>query len=136
VAVAAVALTAALSGAGASLLAGDGASELAGGQRPTAVRTALIQDDEGRWTCRSFVYGADPTWLVVSLDRTDGLSTTFSVEAMHSGSAKPVPVGSFTLQDGHATFAKAVELPADEVLGIRVLDGGGRVRYEMTFPTT
>ena len=128
VAAAAMVLTAAVSGAGVSLLADD--------ERPPELRTALIQDDEGRWTCRSFVYGEDPTWLVVSLDRTDGLNAAYTVEAVRRGGADPVPVCSFSLQDGHGSFTKAVQMPADDVRGIRVLDSGGRVRYEMTFPTT
>ena len=136
VAAAAVALIGALSGAGASLLSDDRASTVAGGAGPTEVRTSLLRDDEGRWTCRAFVYGDGPTWLVVSLDRIDGANSTYSVEAVHTGSPNPVPVGTFALQDGHGTFAKAVEVPAQDVQGIRVLDAGGRVRYEMTFPTT
>ncbi len=129
VGVAAAALVAGLSGAGAAWLAADDPRP-GGGE----IRTALAVDDEGRWTCRAVVYGENPTWLVVSLDRTDDLSAVFSVEALHSGRPDPVPVGTFAIDRGHGSFAKAVELPADGVKTIRVLDAGGRVRYTMEFP--
>ena len=127
VGVAAAALVAGLSGAGATMLADDD-------RRPPEIRTALASDDQGRWTCRAVVYGDNPTWLVVSLDRTDGLNAAFSVEAFGSGSAGPVPVGTFTIDRGHGSLAKAIQLPADELQSVRVLDAGGRVRYEMRFP--
>lgn len=126
---AAVALVAALSGAvGATVVDGD---------RPAGaeVRTALVVDEEGRWTCRAVVYGADPTWLVVSLDRSDGLSTAFSVEALHSGSSVPVPVGDLIIHDGHGTLSAAVGLPAEVVKSVRVRDGSGRIRYEVKLPS-
>jgi hypothetical protein len=127
VGVAAVALVAALSAAGAAWLGDDA-------DRPTELRTALISDDKGVWTCRAVVYGRDPTWLVVSLDRTDGLNASFSVEAVAAGNQVPVPVGRFTIQDGHGSMASTVELPAEDLESVRVLDGNGRVRYEVTFP--
>ena len=132
VGVAAVALVAGLSGAGAAWLAADDPSAVpvAAGE----IRTALAVDDEGRWTCRAVVYGANPTWLVVSLDRSDDLSAVFSVEALHSGRPEPVPVGTFAIEKGHGSLAKAVELPAAGVETIRVLDAGGRIRYTMDFP--
>jgi hypothetical protein len=126
--VAAVALVAALTGAGAARLADDG--------RPPEIRTALARDDQGRWTCRALVYGRNPTWLVVSLDRTDGLNAAFSVEAFHAGSSTPVPVGTFAIEHGHGSLTKAVGLAADDLQSIRVLDAGGRVRYEVTLPPT
>lgn len=130
VGVAATALVAGLSGVGAAWLAGDD-------PRPVEeVRTALAVDDDGRWTCRAVIYGENPTWLVVSLDRTDDLSATFSVEALPSGRSEPVPVGTFTIDRGHGSFAEAVELPAEGIEKVRVLDSGGRVRYTMEFPPT
>jgi anti-sigma-K factor RskA len=126
VGVAAVALVAALSGATAATLVGE--------ERAPEVRTALAVDDEGRWTCRAVVYGVDPTWLVVSLDRTDDLSTSFSVEALHTGSSVPVPVGSLTIKEGHGSLTTAVGLPPEAVKSVRVLDGSGRVRYEVKLP--
>ncbi len=129
--VAAAALVATLSAAGAAWLA-DSDEEAV----PVALRTALVVDDDGEWTCRAVVYGEDPTWLVVSLDRTDGLNASFSVEAVRAGMPDPVPVGRFSIQDGHGSMAQAVELPAEAVEAVRVLDGTGRVRYEVTFPTT
>ena len=129
VGVAAAALVAALSVAGAAWVTDDGG-------RPQEIRTALVSDDEGVWTCRALVYGDEPAWLVVSLDRTDGLDADFWVEAVHAGGEGPVPVGRFSIQDGHGSLAAAVELPADELEAVRVLDGGGRVRYEVTFPPT
>ena len=124
---AAVAAVASLSGAGAAWLAdGDG--------RPTELRTALVRDDQNRWTCRAVVYGQDPTWLVVSLDRVDGMSATFTVEALRSDGSSPVPVGTFALQNGHGTLASTVELPAEDLDSVRVLDAGGRVRYEVELP--
>jgi hypothetical protein len=130
VGVAAVALVAAVSGAGAAWLADAG--------RPprTEIRTALAHDDQGRWTCRAMVYGQNPTWLVVSLDRADGLNAAFSVEALHAGSSTPVPVGTFAIEHGHGSLTKAVELAADDVQSVRVLDASGRVRYEVTLPVT
>lgn len=132
VGVAAAVLVAGLSGVGAAWLAGDDRSpvSVAAGE----VRTALAVDTAGHWTCRAVVYGENPTWLVVSLDRTDDLSAVFSVEAVHSGRSEPVPMGTFAIDRGHGSFAKAVELPADGVETIRVLDAGGRVRYTMEFP--
>ena len=130
VGVAAVALVAALSG--------GVAATLVGGDRPAeaGVRTALVADDEGRWTCRAVVYGENPTWLVVSLDRTDDLSTSFSVEALHGGSSVPVPVGDLTIHQGHGTLTAAVGLPAAAVESVRVRDGSGRVRYEVKLPAS
>lgn len=126
VGIAAVALVAAMSTAGATWLARDS-------ERPVEVRTALAADNEGRWTCRAVVYGAKPTWLVVSLDRMDGSNNSYSVEALRAGSSSPVPVGSLTLEQGHGTLARTVDVPAGDLQSVRVLDSGGRVRYEMTF---
>jgi hypothetical protein len=126
VGIAAAALVAAMSTAGATWLAGES-------ERPVEVRTALAADNEGRWRCRAVVYGEKPTWLVVSLDRTDGSSNSYSVEALRIGNPTPVPVGSFTLDQGHGTFARPVDLPAGDLESVRVLDSGGRVRYVMTF---
>lgn len=130
VGLAAAALVGGLAGAGVSRTGGD--VEV----RPAGVRTVLVNDAQGRWTCRASVYGAAPTWLVVSLDRTDGLNATFSVEAVRTGDPAPVPVGTFTLEQGHGTFARPVELAADDLLSVRVLDATGRVRYTMSFPGT
>ena len=126
VAVAAAALVAAMSIAGATWLADET-------QRPTEIRTAVAADNEGRWRCRAVVYGEKPTWLVVSLDRMDGSNNSYSVEALHAGSSSPVAVGSFTLDQGHGTFARPVDLKAGDLASVRVLDSGGRVRYEMFF---
>ena len=126
VGVAAVALVAGLSSAGAAWLAGEA-------ERPVEVRTALAADNEGRWRCRAVVYGDKPTWLVVSLDRMDGSNNSYSVEALHAGSSSPVPVGSFTLDHGHGTLARPLDLSAADLQSVRVLDSGGRVRYVMTF---
>lgn len=126
VGIAAVALVAAMSTAGAAWLARDS-------ERPVEVRTALAADNEGRWRCRAVVYGEKPTWLVVSLDRMDGSNNTYSVEALHTGNPTPVPVGSLTLDQGHGTMARPVDLPAGDLESVRVLDSGGRVRYVMTF---
>lgn len=127
--VAAAALVATLSAAGAAWLAGDDE-----GRVPVALRTGLVADDDGEWTCRAVVYGRDPTWLVVSLDRTDGLDASYSVEAVRAGSPSPVPVGGFSIKDGHGSMAQAVELPAEALEAVRVLDGTGRVRYTVAFP--
>jgi hypothetical protein len=124
--VAAAALVAGLSSAGAAWLAG-------GAERPTEIRTALAADNEGRWRCRAVVYGEKPTWLVVSLDRTDGSSNSYSVDALRTGSDTPVKVGTFSLEQGHGTLARQLDLPAGDVESVRVLDAGGRVRYEMFF---
>ena len=126
VGIAAAALVAAVSTAGATWLADEA-------ERPTEIRTALVADNEGRWRCRAVVYGEQPTWLVVSLDRMDGSSNSYSVEALHAGSATPVKVGTFSLEQGHGTLARPLDLPAGEVESVRVLDAGGRVRYEMFF---
>jgi anti-sigma-K factor RskA len=126
--VAAAAVVAGLSTAGAALLAGDG-----GGRRPAEVRTALAADNEGRWRCRAVVYGDMPTWLVVSLDRLDGSNSAYSVDAVVAGNPTPVTVGTFRLEQGHGTLARPVDLPAADLTSVRVLDAGGRVRYEMFF---
>lgn len=126
-AIAAVAVVAGLSAAGAAWLAQDGPQG--------EIRTALVRDEQGRWSCRAVVYGEDPTWLVVSLDRADGSNAAFSVEAVHGRSSMPVPVGTLALQNGHGSLAKALELPAEDVRSVRVLDPGGRVRYEVTLPS-
>ena len=132
VGVAAAALVAGLSGVGAMWMADDDPRPVASGE----IRTALSVDDEGRWRCRAVIYGENPTWLVVSLDRTDDLSATFSVETVHAGRETPVPVGTFAIERGHGSFAKAVDVPADGLERVRVLDAGGRVRYTMEFPPT
>ena len=126
VGVAAVALVAGLSTAGAAWLSADA-------ERPVGIRTALAADNEGRWRCRAVVYGERPTWLVVSLDRMDGSNNSYSVEALHAGSSTPVQVGSFTLDRGHGTLARPLDLPAGDLESVRVLDSSGRVRYVMTF---
>jgi hypothetical protein len=124
VGIAAAALVAGLSTAGAAFMAGEA-------ERPVEVRTALAADNEGRWRCRAVVYGEKPTWLVVSLDRTDGSSNSYSVEALRAGNPTPLKVGTFSLEQGHGTLARQVELPAGDLESVRVLDSGGRVRYEM-----
>ena len=126
VGIAAAALVVGLSTAGATWLAGES-------ERPVEVRTALAADNEGRWRCRAVVYGEKPTWLVVSLDRMDGSNNSYSVEALHAGNPTPVPVGSLTLDQGHGTLARPVDLAAGDLESVRVLDSGGRVRYVMTF---
>lgn len=126
VGIAAVALVAAMAGAGVAWLAEDR-------ERPVDVRTVLIADDEGQWTCRAMVYGDNPTWLVVSLDRLDGSNNAFTVEALQRGSTEPVPVGTLALEKGHGTLARPLDLPAGDLESVRVLDRGGRVRYEMFF---
>jgi hypothetical protein len=135
---AAVALVAAMSGVGlAELRHHEGgrpsAVQLASG--PQGVRTALVRDTGGRWTCRAVVYGDGPTWLVVSLDRIDGLNAAFSVEALGAGSTEAVPVGQFTITDGHGSLATTVPLTTGQFQAVRVLDQSGRVRYEATFST-
>lgn len=124
--IAAAALVAAMSGAGVAWLTENG-------DRPADIRTVLIADDEGQWTCRAMVYGDDPTWLVVSLDRVDGSRNSYSVEALHAGSPEPVRLGTFALDGGHGTFARPLEQTAGELRSVRVLDAGGRVRYTMDF---
>ena len=126
VGVAAVALVAAMSGAGVALLGQET-------DRPVDIRTVLIADEQGQWTCRAMVYGEDPTWLVVSLDRLDRSSSSYSVEVLHKGSPEPVALGTFALEDGHGTFAQPLTPVAGELQSVRVLDRGGRVRYTMIF---
>ena len=70
---------------------------------------------------------------MVSLDRMDGSNNSYSVEAVHAGSETPVKVGTFSLEQGHGTLARTLELRAGDLVSVRVLDAGGRVRYEMTF---
>lgn len=126
VGIAAAAMVAGLSTAGAAFVAGES-------ERPVEVRTALAADNEGRWRCRAVVYGEKPTWLVVSLDRMDGSNNSYSVEALRAGNPTPLKVGTFSLEQGHGTLARQVELPAGDLESVRVLDSGGRVRYEMFF---
>lgn len=134
-AAAAVALVAALSAlAVVELGHGDHARSVAAPTATGGVRTALVRDGGGRWTCRALVYGESPTWLVVSLDRSDGLSAAFSVEAVRAGHPGAVPVGTFSIADGHGSLATTVDVGAEQVQAVRVLDQAGRVRYEATFP--
>lgn len=131
---AAVALVAAMSGVGVAELGHHDPGRQVTVTAPiAAVRTALAQDPAGRWTCQAVVYGSQPTRMVVSLDRTDGLSAGFTVEAVRAGSPDTIPVGSFTINEGHGTLATTVDLTADQLQGIRVLDQTGKVRYEATF---
>lgn len=137
VGVAAAALVAAMAGAGVTALVDEGGRHPVVSAAVTAgVRTALAVDPDGRWTCRAVVYGDRPTWLVVSLDRADTLTATFTVEAFPGDSPDPVHLGTFATDQGHGTFAQAVPMPAQDMRSVRVLDAGGRVRYEMTFPST
>ncbi|MDQ6725452.1 MAG: hypothetical protein M3066_04705, partial [Actinomycetota bacterium] len=101
-----------------------------------AVRTALARDDAGRWRCRVVVYGDSPTWLVVSLDRTDGLSASFSVDAVATGGAAVIPAGTLSIEDGHGSLATVVGLQPDRLDAIVVRDAAGRVRYTVHIPTT
>jgi RNA polymerase sigma-70 factor (ECF subfamily) len=96
-------------------------------------RCAACREPAGAVDVPGRVYGDNPTWLVVSLDRVDGSNNSYSVETLHEGSPEPVAVGTFTLQSGHDTFARALELGRGELESVRVLDAGGRVRYTMTF---
>ena len=131
---AAVALVAAMSGVGVAELGHhDRGGHITATAPVAAVRTALAQDPAGRWMCQAVLYGTQPTRMVVSLDRTDGLSAGFTVEAVPVGTTDAVPVGSFSITDGHGSLATTVDLTADQVKGIRVLDSTGKVRYEATF---
>jgi hypothetical protein len=134
---AALALVAAMSGAGvADLRHHDTYSgPIALAPAPSGVRTALVADAAGRWTCRVVVYGDKPTWLVVSLDRSDGSNAAFSVEAvpMGDGAAAPVPVGGFAITGGHGSLATTVALPPGQFQSVRVLDDTGHVKYEAVF---
>jgi anti-sigma-K factor RskA len=133
--VAAVAAVAALSGTGVAELRHRGDSRpVAVAATADGVRTALVRDDAGRWTCRAVVYGEEPTWLVVSLDRSDGLTAAFSVEALPAPDATPVVVGNFTVTDGHGSLTTTLDRRARPIGTIRVLDQGGHVRYEMKIP--
>ena len=134
VAVAAAAMVAGLSGLAGATVFRDGAPPPARGD--AAVRTALARDDGGRWSCRAVVYGDGPTWLVVSLDRSDGLDASFSVEALRSGSHEAVHVGTLAIQAGHGSMATVVGLRPEHVDAVRVRDAGGRVRYTVDFPAT
>jgi hypothetical protein len=126
VGVAAVALVAAIVGAGLTqLIDTKGAS--------AEVRTALAQDDGGRWTCRAVAYGGEPAWLFVSVDRRDGATAAYTVEAQRAGGGGPIRVGDIALQGGHGTLATALQVPARDLHSIRVLDHTGRVRYEAEF---
>ncbi len=126
VAIAAVALVAALVGAGLALVAGP---EESGGE----VHTALARDEGGRWTCRALAYGTDPAWLFVSLDRQDRANRSYTVELRRVSDSAPVSVGDIVLHDGHGSLATPLEGPADELHSIRMLDDTGRVRYEAEF---
>lgn len=131
---AAVALVAAMSGVGVAELGHHDSRRQVTAIAPiAAVRTALAKDPAGRWTCEAVLYGTEPTRMVVSLDRTDGLSAGFTVEAVRAGSPDTVPVGSFSINDGHGSLATTVGLIVDEIQGIRVLDSTGKVRYEASF---
>ena len=133
---AAMALVAAMSGVGVAELGprGDGRGVPKVVAPIASVRTALATDPAGRWTCQVVVYGTQPTRLVVSLDRTDALSAGFSVEALREGSDDPIPVGTFTISEGHGSLATTVDLQAGQFRAIRVLDQTGKVRYEAVFP--
>jgi hypothetical protein len=126
VGMAALVLVAAMSGAGVAWLVEEK-------DRAVDIRTVLVADEKGQWTCRAMVYGENPTWLVVSLDRVDGSNNSYSVEALHKGRADPVQLGTFALDKGHGTFARPLEPVAGELQSVRVLDAGGRVRYTMIF---
>jgi hypothetical protein len=123
---AALVLVAAMSGAGVAWLVEEN-------DRAVDIRTVLVADEKGQWTCRAMVYGENPTWLVVSLDRVDGSNNSYSVEALQKGRADPVQLGTFALDRGHGTFARPLEPVAGELQSVRVLDAGGRVRYTMIF---
>ncbi len=55
-------------------------------------------------------------------------------KGVRTGDPVPVPLGTFTLQDGHGTMARTVDLPAEDLDSVRVLDAGGRLRYEVALP--
>lgn len=134
-AAAAVTVAAAFGGAGvADMRRGETYPPVASAQAPAGVRTALVADQAGRWTCRVVVYGDTPTWLVVSLDRTDGLNAAYSVEAVRTGSNEGIPVGTLTIDDGHGSLATTVDVGAPQFTSVRVVDAGGHVRYEAVFP--
>ncbi len=73
--------------------------------------------------------------LVVSLDRTDGLSASFSVEAVATGGAGVVPAGTLSIAGGHGSLATVVGLQPDRVDAVVVRDAGGQVRYTVDIPT-
>jgi hypothetical protein len=128
VGIAAVALIAALAGGGLALL--DGRD-----RRGADVYTAFSKDDEGQWTCRA-VASADPSWLLIALERADGSNRTFAVEARRAGKAARISLGNLTLRDGRGSLAIPLSVPASELRSIWMVDDTGQVRYEMEFRPT
>jgi len=96
------------------------------------LRTALAISPSGRMTCRVVLSEGKPTSLLISLDGPAGLSADYVAEVQSSG-GKAVPVGRFSLSDGHAMLSTSVAVDAADVQSVRVSDTEGTLLYE-AFP--
>lgn len=102
-------------------------------EEPAQVRTALALSASGRATCRVVVTGGDPASLVLTLDGSSGFSADYVVEAQPA-TGDPIPLGRFSLVDGHGMFATTVGVDGADLRSVRVFDTEGKLLYE-AFPS-
>lgn len=96
------------------------------------LRTALSISPSGRTTCRVVLTEGNPTSLLISLDGPAGLSADYMAEVQPTR-GKDIPVGRFSLADGHGMLATTLAADAADVKSVRVYDTGGKLLYE-AFP--
>lgn len=126
VAVAAVVILAAVGGGLTAQAVGNDHGE--GGR----LRTALAMSASGRTTCRVVLAGGNPASLLISLDGTTGQYSDYVAEVQPK-TGKAIPVGRFSLSDGHGMLATTVAADAADLESVRVYDPDGRLVYE-AFP--
>ena len=98
---------------------------------PTALRTGLAVSASGRVSCRVVVSGTRPASVLVSLDGYPGADTEVTVE-METITGEVVPLGPVHVTGGHGLLVSTLDLEAESLGLMRMLDREGKVIYEAT----
>lgn len=96
------------------------------------LRTALAISASGRTTCRVVLSDGRPASLLISLDGPPERSDDYVAE-IQPAHGKAIPVGRFSLAEGHGMLVTTVAARAADVKSVRVLDTEGKLLYE-AFP--
>ena len=99
------------------------------GPQPAALRTGLAVSASGRVSCRVVVSGTRPASVLVSLDGYPGADTDVTVE-MQTITGGTVPLGPVHVTGGHGLLVSTVDVEAESLALMRMLDHDGRVIYE------
>ena len=100
-------------------------------REPTALRTGLAVSASGRVSCRVVVSGTRPASVLVSLDGYPGADTDVTVE-METVTGEVVPLGPLHVTGGHGLLVSTLDLEAESLGLMRMLDREGKVIYEAT----